>query len=69
MKIPRGFSDKAELLRKVARRAFVSCPGLAEKVSDFTMRATEIGKKRNAIIHGYWFDLTPFDKTRGVIYD
>lgn len=65
-KISRNFSDKAELLRKLARRAFPSCPTLTEKLCDFSIRANEAGKKRNAIIHGFWFDMTPFEPAQSV---
>ena len=66
-KIPGSFDAKAKLLRKVARLTFARCPSLADKICDFSTRANQTCKKRNAIIHGFWWDQSHFQPGKGVI--
>ena len=65
-KIPGSFNDKAKLVRKLAGVAFAHCPPLVARISDYTTRANQTCKKRNALVHGYWFDFTFFKPERGV---
>jgi hypothetical protein len=65
-KIPRAFGEKAKLLRKLALASFPTAPTLAEKIGEFAARSQEACLKRNAVIHGFWFDTTPFDSGQGV---
>jgi hypothetical protein len=65
-KIPRAFGEKAKLLKKLALVVFPDTPILTEKIGKFAERSQELCLKRNAIIHGFWFDMTPFDGREGV---
>ena len=66
-KIPGSFNDKAKLLRRLARLTFHHCPTLADKICDFSTRANQTCKKRNALLHGFWFDMSHFQPEKGVM--
>jgi len=51
---------------ELARVAFPEHPSLVDKICDYSERAYGISKKRNVLVHGYWFDMTPFDAQKGV---
>jgi hypothetical protein len=61
-----SFQGRAEALRKIAAVAFAASPALVKKVRDFSIRAYETCKKRNILVHGFWFDMMSFDAARGV---
>jgi len=65
-KPPGNFDGKAKLFRKLARLAFSDHPKIAEKLCDYSTRANQTCKKRNAIIHGFWFDHQHFNSKLGV---
>ena len=65
-KIPGSFNDKAKLFRKLARANFQDIPSLSEKLCDYSTRANAACKKRNAIVHGFWFDHTHFNPELGI---
>lgn len=65
-KIPGSFNDKAKLFRKLVRLAFADCPTLAQRLCEYATTANQICKKRNAIIHGSWFDWTDFKPEFGI---
>lgn len=64
--IPRSFDGKAKLLRQLARAVFPHCPTLVEKICEYSTRANDTGKKRNVVVHGFWFDMTHFEPQTGV---
>jgi hypothetical protein len=65
-KIPRGFGDKAKLLKRLAKISLIDTPSLVQKICDFTTRANQTCLKRNVIVHGFWFDMSVFDAEKGI---
>jgi len=52
-------------MRDIAKIKFSLAPNIVNRIADFSTRAYDLCQKRNAIVHGNYFDFKPFMKLEG----